>query len=61
MNAQDIIHLIESLPPAERAEVIDFARHLPTPETQEALEEAKKSEQLESFNNVDDLFRSAGV
>ena len=61
MNAVEIIEKISRLPDEEKGKVIDFVSHLPNAETLEAIKEAEKPEDLDSYASSKDLFKSLDV
>ena len=61
MNAVEIIEEISRMPEAEREKVVAYLNQKPTPETCEAMEEARHPEKLEAFANADELFAANGI
>jgi len=57
VNAAQIIEEIQRLPEEERGKVLEFVRHQPNAETQEAMH----PEKLEKFESASDLFEKLGV
>ena len=61
MSAAEVIEDFKRLPTEEQNKVIEFLLHLPTEETLNAMEEARKPDKLESYSSSDDFFKSMGI
>lgn len=56
MNAAEIIEEIARLPEGEKGKILDFVRHLPNPETLEAINES--ADDLPRYTNMDEVNRA---
>ena len=57
MSAAEIIEQIKALPPAEKAEVVDFVRHLEDGASRKLDSETRQAAAERIFNRYDDLFK----